>query len=352
MNKKIRFLNYNMKKKYTRLNNKKNCKSPNIKRIDYGLALLKTYLAFLVLCLHIYNRKTTKNKIILYLTENRMFHVPSFYIMSFYFLYNTLSSLNIKLISKRVIRLLIPYIGWAIIIWKINHILNKKYNKKYPDTLDDLKRQILWGYNHVRIFYFQWDLIVNTILFIIIIFIFRKYSIFILHILFILSYALLYSGYLFNYINKLPKLKKIPLGNLLDLFPLSVAGYTLGFYKILNILHKYKIRTLILSLLTYNVVVDYKIFANVKGTFYPGIIHFFKALCVIFIFSLFPSEKINNKYLSKFIIFITNYTGRVYYLHINLNDYLTEYFYYFKKKILLLRLLNMLYVIIYAFLEH
>ena len=254
MNKKIRFLNYNMKKKYIRLKNENNYKSPNIKRIDYGLALLKTYLAFLVLCLHIYNRNTTKNKIILYLTESRRFHVPSFYIMSFYFLYNTLSSLNIKLISKRVIRLLIPYIGWAIIIWKINHILNKKYNKKYPDTLDDLKRQILWGRNYIWIFYFQWDLIVNTVIFIIIIFTFREYSIFILHILLILSYALLYSGYLFNYINKLHEYKKKAIGNLLDLFPLSVSGYNLGFYKILNFLHNYKIRTLILSLLIYNVI--------------------------------------------------------------------------------------------------
>ena len=227
-------------------------------------------------------------------------------------------------------KLLIPYIGWALIIWKINHIINKKYNKKYDDSYQGLKIQLIWGGGYNPLFYFHWDLIVNTFLFIIVNFIFRKYSIFILHILFTLSYALLYSGYLFNYINKLPDYKRIAEGNLLDLFPLSVTGYSLGFYKIINFLHKYKIRTLILSLLVYNVIEDYKIFANVRGIFYPGLKLHIQCLCLIFIFSLFPSEKISNKYLSKILFFITNYTGGVYYLHFNLHHYLIEFFKYFK----------------------
>jgi len=132
--------------------------------------------------------------------------------------------------------------------------------------------------------------------------------------------------------NKLPKYIKIPLGNLLDLFPLSVSGYTLGYYKIINFLHKYKIRTLVLSLLVYNVVVDYNIFKQAYGTFYPGIIFNIKALCVIFIFSLFPSDKIKNKYISKFIIFVTNYTAGVYYMHMTLDQYLNDFFVFFKKR--------------------
>lgn len=331
MYKKHHFFTYKTKKKYQRLNNPTQDKSNNIKRIDYGLAILRTYLAFLVLSHHIYNRNTTKNKIILYITQERMFHVPSFYIMSFYFLYNTLSSFKIKLIIKRLIRLLIPYIGWAIIFFEINHILNKKYNKKYSDTAYDLKIQILWGFHYIPIFYYQWVLIVNTFIFAIIIFVFRKYSIFILHILFILSYALLYSRYLLNYINRIPNYKKVSVGSLLDLFPLSVSGYTLGAYKILNYLHKYKIRTLILSLLVYNVVESYFIFANVGGIFYPGVRYNIKGLCVIFIFSIFPSEIIKNKYISKFIIFVTNYTAGVYYLHMNFNQYLAEFFNDYKK---------------------
>ena len=132
--------------------------------------------------------------------------------------------------------------------------------------------------------------------------------------------------------NKLQKYIKIPLGNLLDLFPLSVSGYTLGYYKIINFLHKYKIRTLVLSLLVYNVVVDYNIFKQAHGTFYPGIIFNIKALCVIFIFSLFPSDKIKNKYIFKFIIFVTNYTAGVYYMHMTLDQYLNDFFVFFKKR--------------------
>ena len=83
-------------------------------------------------------------------------------------------------------------------------------------------------------------------------------------------------------------------------------------------------------MLTYNVIEDYKILSNVNGTYYPGLKLNIKALCFIFVFSLFPSEKINNKYLRKFITFITNYTGGVYYLHMTLHLYLTDFFYYFK----------------------
>ena len=319
-----------MKAKYQRLKRIKKNKSKELKQIDYGLALLKVYLAFLVVCWHDLDKKIIKNKIIFYLTERRAYHVPSFYIMSFYFLFNTISSLNIKLILKRYMKLLIPYIGWALIIWKINHVLNRKYKKQYLDSYENLKIQLMWGSCYIRQLYFQWDLIMSTLSFIIINSIFRKYSIFILHILLILSYALLYSGYFFNYINNLPRYKRTPLGNLLDLFPLSVTGYTLGFYKIINYLHKYKIRTLILSLLTYNVIEDYEILSSVKGIFYPGLKLHIQCLCLIFIFSLFPSEKISNKYLSKILFFITNYTGGVYYLHFNLHHYLIEFFKYFK----------------------
>ena len=60
-------------------------KKPENKIRDYGLGILKTYLSLLVVATHFFSRKTTKNEIILTLYDNRYIHVPSFFIMSFYF---------------------------------------------------------------------------------------------------------------------------------------------------------------------------------------------------------------------------------------------------------------------------
>ena len=70
-------------------------------------------------------------------------HVPSFFIMSFYFTSSHLSTLKIKKILERLMRLLIPYIGWPLIIRKINKIFNKKYNKTLPISYEDLKNQLI-----------------------------------------------------------------------------------------------------------------------------------------------------------------------------------------------------------------
>ena len=107
--------------------------------------------------------------------------------------------------------------------------------------------------------------------------------------------------------------------------PFAVTGFILGFYRVINILQKHKIKTLILSIIIYNVIADYKIFRDIRGVIYFGIELNVKSLCIVCIFSLFPSEKINNKYISKFLIFITNYTAGVYYLHMTIPKYFFVY---------------------------
>ena len=56
-----------------------------------------------------------------------------------------------------------------------------------------------------------------------------------------------------------------------------------------------------------------------------------KSICVIFIFSLFPSDKIHNKYLKKFLIIITKYSGGIYYLHLSIISYFADFINEFKK---------------------
>ena len=103
-------------------------------------------MEFLVVVVHNFNPFSTKNKTILMITAKRKLSVPSFFIMSFYFMYKHLLSLNTIIILKRLMRLLLPYFIWPSIILKINHYYNKKYNQNLLDSYEDLKKQLLFGH--------------------------------------------------------------------------------------------------------------------------------------------------------------------------------------------------------------
>ena len=188
-----------------------------------------------------------------------------------------------------------------------------------------MKLQLLWGHNFIAIYWFLWNLIAITILFTVVIFIFRKHSVFILQIILILCHSSQYSGYYNKIINKYPLRQARTIGSFFEDTPFAVTGFILAHYKIIDNLQKHKIKTLILSWLIYNFFDNYEIFVKTKGAFYPGFKRNIRAICIIFIYSLFPSDKITNKYIAKFLQMITNYTGVVYYLHIPLRDYLKYY---------------------------
>ena len=108
----------------------------------------------------------------------------------------------------------------------------------------------------------MWNLVAITLLFIIII-IFRKHCIFILIITLLLSYVVQYSEFHYKYIFlKYPEYKRKTLGYLFEVEPFAVTGFILGFYRIIDILQKNKIKTLVLSVIIYNVIANYKIYSN------------------------------------------------------------------------------------------
>ena len=78
-------------------------KSQRQKQYYLGLSILKVFLAFDVIRSHNFKITSTNNKIILLFMRNRRIHVPSFFIMSFYFTYYELILLNYKLYKKFLI---------------------------------------------------------------------------------------------------------------------------------------------------------------------------------------------------------------------------------------------------------
>ena len=298
---------------------------PNKKIHDYGLGILKTFLAVLVIAAHQFSRNTTKNEIILKIYDNRNIHVPSFFIMSFYFTCHNLLSQNPKKILSRFVRLLIPYIGWPIIIKQTNRIYNQKYKTKFPDSIEILKSQLFWGHEYLSQFWFQWDLIVTTLLFVLIIFIFRKNCLFILILILILFYYCQYSGNYFQKYLPIQKNNKYTILRMFEMVPLGVTGFIIGYFNIINKINKYKFQTLVISYITYHIVNNYQLFRIVKITLYSGIELNIKSICAIFIFSLFPSDKITDKNLQKVFNLLTNYSAGLFYLHIPIRNYGSKY---------------------------
>ena len=89
------------------------------KRIYLGLEILRMFFSFIILFLHCFNKRIYSLTFLNNLREVVSIGLTTFFIMAFYFSYNSFISKNIDKIKDRFKRLLIPYILWPIIIYSI-----------------------------------------------------------------------------------------------------------------------------------------------------------------------------------------------------------------------------------------
>ena len=122
---------------------------------------------------------------------------------------------------------------------------------------------------------------------------------------------------------------KIPIRRLMMMIPFAVTGFTLGAFKIINIIKNYKYIIYIFSSITFIFADYFNIFSNL--TEFNGMQLNVLSICLIFIFSLFSFEKNINKYIKIFIEYSTRYTAGIYYLHTTVAYYLKYYISYIRK---------------------
>ena len=303
--------------KYIQLTQNKKNKSLFLTQLhpfNFGFTLLKSILAFDVIISHCYNTNSSRNNIIIFITRRRKVHVPSFFMLSFYFNYNTLISSNTKKKIDRLIRLLIPFVLWPIIVFVFCNLISTYRQFPKLTSFDVLIYQLLTGQGQELFhFWYLFDLIFTTLLFMGIIKLFRKKYLFIINLLLIFSYYLQYSEYnkkIIPYFRNIEGLKREN-----ELLPFAVVGFTLNALNVLKILENYKFNSFIMCILIYNLTIDNEIFRNIFGISYHGIKLNVLAVCIVILFSLFPSNKIKNKKLINILKLITNYSGGIFYLH-------------------------------------
>ena len=268
------------------------------KEFNIFASLLRIYLSFIVVSSHCYSpsKYIQNNKYLKLLIKNSI-HDPTFFIMSFYFCQNFLSSKNIIKIKQRFEKIIIPYFIWPIVIWILNNFFKYSLNWKVQNSLNDLKLQLITGHCFLTVLWFQYNLIFTTLLITIIEFLFSQKKLYILINLFSFSYYFQYSNLNYEIFSIYSFYKKYPLGRFFEILPFCITGYIIAFFNIKIILKNYRIFTIYLLLLILVFIIQYQIFTKIQGFIYQGI-YLLIASSVVFIITLMlPSEKVKNKYI-------------------------------------------------------
>ena len=317
------------KSKYKKIKSDKN---NDLKKINIGLQLLRSICSLLIIICHSYNFQHYK----IILSKNRYYLILFFY-MSFYFSFNTLASRNISKIKGRFKRMIIPYIGWPLLFYlkdKFNHYY---YKQKDIYKLKHLYLQIIVGCKMYGILWFLFDLIFLTLFFTLIIFMFKKYYMYIILLFCIFIYSFFYSNYanilIFN------KYKKVPCHHSirpnLEFFVFAFTGFYLASIQFIHKLYKYRYISIVCSIISlYFYIQYYRSFFSKVNLFLKGIIRDILVTFFFIIFSMLPFDKINNNYILILLNKITSYTGGIYYIHSKAGEISKTYFYLIRKQTL------------------
>ena len=286
------------------------------KTINYGLEILRMVMSFWIVLNHIYK---PKNRQIYNIIIKHRFHVPTFIIISFYFLNYNLSIRKIKKFKERLERLLIPYILYPILNFFIFNYLFYLFNfNNLKISIYQLITQFLIGRGICGVLWFHFNIIIITIFFYIISLIFKNNNyLSFLQILGIFLYIIQFSQLNYKFFIKYNGHIKFSIGYLAETIPLAISGLSIGSIDIINKLKKNISMTFFFSISLLFVFFKYNIFTPVKGFGKQGIMYNIGGICFFLIFSLIPFEYFNKKILI-FIKYFTSYTPGIYFLHINI----------------------------------
>ena len=173
------------------------------------------------------------------------------------------------------------------------------------------------------VLWFQYNLIFITLMIFIIHFLFNEKVIFYILInLKIFGLFFTYSNYNLNFFSQYNFDVKYTFGRFFEIIVFCITGYLLAFLNLANILSKNRIISIniFLSILILNI--KYTIFLEIEGFNYQGFKLYFSSISIFFLFYLIPNEIIKNKYIIKYIEFISNHTVGIYFIHLQIYYYL------------------------------
>lgn len=293
-----------------------------IKRdINIGVQILRVIYCFLVVIVHF-----GSGEIYTFSFKYIDFYVTSFFLMAFYFSYNTFSSRYIVKIKERFLRLIYPYILWPVIVYvRQNFQMVKSGNFKFFFNTYIAKRfyyQFLLGNNIHGIMWFLFQLIISSLFVCIIIFMFKDYHLYALFVFFILNSIYNYyklHGLLMDQFPRFHIQHSLEITN--ETFIFAISGYTMAYLDIINVLKKCsKFIFIFFSPIFYIVRFHQKVF-----DYFPGFNVIFNTIfisCIFLFFATLPFDIFKNNFIIKILKILTRHTGGIYYIHTEAYDIL------------------------------
>lgn len=204
---------------------------------NYGAAVLKIIMSFEVVLCHYWLFEDISNiPVFLRVFDKlRLLAVPTFMIMSFYFLTGSVLAKDSGVFKARVVRLLIPYIGWAGIYYLSYLMLEQIFDINLVDGIQDLIWQLLFGnsVNLIPPLWFQADLILLTcIVFAVFYFIPTNKTFKVLFAIVFLSLWMQYSGINYRLFGEWAYECRYSCGRIAEMIPYACIGMVFSYYKI------------------------------------------------------------------------------------------------------------------------
>ncbi len=294
-------------------------------RINIGIALLRIIMTYEVVLCHFYSfdRASGFSKIA---SAYKNIAVPVFMILAFCFTdIKVLSSDNGK-IKKRLERLLVPHLVWSfmyfVIYWVVDRINN--YSLGIHRGIKGFIGMLFTGNMLNPAAWFMVDLIIITVFFLIIYRLLgeRRAEV-LLVILFFITIFLQYSGLWFGFIGRVLDRNVLywPVGRLLEMMPLAIAGIALnkvdllGRIKIMSGVYRAVLMLVSAGALYIMIRASGKGFLHLGNDFmYGGVDRMIISLLTIIVFGCISFENAPVM-IYEFIVKLSKHTLAVYYMH-------------------------------------
>jgi fucose 4-O-acetylase-like acetyltransferase len=287
----------------------------NAKKYYLGIEILRAFFSFFILLFHLMNKKIYSHIFKKIVHQIMGLALKSFFIISFYFSYNSFSFKKINKIKKRFKRLIIPYVIWPIIIYLQKTLFSYMHGKKKGVLFKFLIYQILIGNGIYLYFWFSFNLIFISLLFIIIIFVTQKYMALLIlfgFLVFFISISNIYNQFWKGY----NRIVAFPIRPISENYIQGLIGFFFSSIKIFEKKFTKKYSLLCIFTLLLLIILNKSIFRKFIESLLSGFL--------ILIFTSIPFEELNNS-IYNLIKQMTGYTGGIYYIHVYLNKLLKKY---------------------------
>ncbi len=296
----------------------------NTDNFNYGIAVLRIWMCFEVVLYHFKSWNGASIQDLAWpfrmLMRYGKIAVPVFMLTSFIFTDMSKLSMDNKKIKKRFLRLLVPHFFWAFSYYLIYKLLDIWKGLSLEKGISDLLWQLALGHSLNQTEWFQIDLIILTIVFIVLFKIFKKHAIFVTWLMGYLALYLQYSGKngaLFDNVVWKEGFNAgyvtYPIGRIMEMLPFAVIGILICHYEILDKIKKHRCAVIVISILSLCFLFNMDVFSSVERQYdYSGCYYILVGTISVILFCLVPLEVLPT-FIKKIIMFFSQFSLSVYF---------------------------------------